>query len=469
MSYSSGGGSYHSGRKPANFSVNPDEVRESGTLLHCTYKKIENVNSEINDVKRKLAPYRIISRARLTLISNELYRDSQNIKNIGQKLHDVADLYDYYDERVAGKCGNWSPFDKIYSFLPPGVANVTHSILNYGNGGGGGGGGSWGDDEKTGPRWFDSQSTHESKFGDGELDFKDYYDEKKERNGFFSSRASDLGKKIDDFNKDNRATLYEKKSINGDVVSYKRNDETIIDDQAGKDEFDQLKKNQLFDGVDIKIASTGVGTENSIFRDDEMIGDKDGSHLSAQFRAGNFDANAGAFIGFLGLGASAGASISLLHAEMEGQLGTDMLGAYGKIGADVGKAEVKGDIAFGLFDDKGFNPNAHVGASAEAIAAGINGEVGAKVLGTDIGVEASAYVGIGAHADIGIKDWKITADIGAAVGVGGSVKLEIDLSGTVEAVAGAADSIGEFVSDGAEAVGDFFGGVGETIGGWFSW
>ena len=469
MSHSSGGGSYHSGRRPADFRVKPDGIRIAGTELRYVSSKIERVNGELNDVKSALAPYRIISRARLSLVSAELYRDSQNIKNIGQKLHDVADLYDRYDERVAGKCGNWSIFDQISPYFMPGLDSVTHSILNFGdssndggsgsagNGSGGGGGGSWGDEN--GPRWFTSQSKHEAKYGDSELDFKDYYDENKERNGFFSSRASDLGKRIDDFNKDNKTTLFEYKSIDLEKVT----------DQAGKDELEQLQKNQIFDGVDVKLFSAGDGTERSVYRDDEIIGDKDGSHFSAQFRALNFDTNYGAYVGLLGLGATAGASISLLHSEMEGQLGTDMLGVYGKIGADIGKAEAKVDASLGLFDDKGFNPSAHVGASAEAIAAGVNAEVGGKVLGTDVGVEASAYVGIGAHADFGVKDWKLTADIGAAVGVGASVKLEVDLSGTVEAVAGAAESVGNFISDGAEAVGGFFEDVGNGIGDFFGW
>jgi hypothetical protein len=75
-----------------------------------------------------------------------------------------------------------------------------------------------------------------------------------------------------------------------------------------------------------------------------------------------------------------------------------------------------------------------VGASAEAIAGEISGKVGAKVLGTDVGVSGSLNYGVGAHANIGFSDGKLSLDVGATLGVGASVKLDIDVSGTVNAV-----------------------------------
>ncbi len=52
-------------------------------------------------------------------------------------------------------------------------------------------------------------------------------------------------------------------------------------------------------------------------------------------------------------------------------------------------------------------------------------------------------MGIGAHAEVGVKDWKISFDVGASFGIGGSVKLEVDLSGTVKAASGLAKSAWE--------------------------
>ncbi len=55
-------------------------------------------------------------------------------------------------------------------------------------------------------------------------------------------------------------------------------------------------------------------------------------------------------------------------------------------------------------------------------------------------IKASVNVGIGIHAEAGYKDGKFSLDIGASFGIGGSVKLEVDVSGTVKAVSGAAKS-----------------------------
>ena len=66
---------------------------------------------------------------------------------------------------------------------------------------------------------------------------------------------------------------------------------------------------------------------------------------------------------------------------------------------------------------------------------------------------------------------KITADIGAYVGVGGSVKLEIDVSGTIEkfdevvtCVSDAASAVVYFATDAYDAAADAVGGFVDDIG-----
>lgn len=58
------------------------------------------------------------------------------------------------------------------------------------------------------------------------------------------------------------------------------------------------------------------------------------------------------------------------------------------------------------------------------------------MLGTDIGVSGAVKVGIGAHAEVGYTDGKFKVDVGAALGVGVDIGFEVDISGTVDAVAG---------------------------------
>jgi len=140
--------------------------------------------------------------------------------------------------------------------------------------------------------------------------------------------------------------------------------------------------------------------------------------------------------------AEMGASACLFKAEAEGRIGlgenNDMLGAYGKGEVSAGKLEAKAGIDAALFTEKG--PQLRGKASAEAIAGEAKGSVGVTVLGADIGVSGSVNYGIGAHADVGLVDGKVKVDIGATVGLGFSVGFEVDVGGTVNAVAGAVDS-----------------------------
>ena len=103
--------------------------------------------------------------------------------------------------------------------------------------------------------------------------------------------------------------------------------------------------------------------------------------------------------------------------------------------------EAKASGVIGLRDAEGkFNPTAHGKLSVEAIAAEASVKGGIKVAGADVGVKASVNVGIGAHAEAGYKDGVFSLDIGASVGIGGSVKLEVDVDGMVDAVCGKVQS-----------------------------
>lgn len=135
--------------------------------------------------------------------------------------------------------------------------------------------------------------------------------------------------------------------------------------------------------------------------------------------------------------AEVGASTAILHVDAEGRVGLgknkDMLGAYGKGDVKVAAAEGKASVSI----KKG---ELHGKLSAEADLVKATGSAGVTVLGTDIGVKGSVKVGVGAHIDVGFKDGKFKADIGAALGVGFDLGIEIDVKGTVDAVCGAAKS-----------------------------
>ena len=184
------------------------------------------------------------------------------------------------------------------------------------------------------------------------------------------------------------------------------------------------------------------------------VGDKDGSHANYKFDVLKREASAEIYAGLYytdpstgekklraAAGASVGYTLSALSTSAEAQLGDSNLGLYVKGEAAAGKVEAKASGVIGLRDAEGkFNPTAHGKLSVEAIAAEASVKGGIKVAGADVGVKASVNVGIGAHAEAGYKDGVFSLDIGASVGIGGSVKLEVDVDGMVDAVCGKVQS-----------------------------
>lgn len=146
------------------------------------------------------------------------------------------------------------------------------------------------------------------------------------------------------------------------------------------------------------------------------------------------------------IGAKIGGSVSVLSGEIKGKLGSDMIGISSKLGATVGKAEADAELKIGLLDESGkFNPSAKVSAKAEAIAAELNAEVGATVLGTDFKVKGAVNYGVGAHAEAGIDNGKIVVDAGVSLGVGVKLGFEVDVSKTVETVTKAVEELPEAI------------------------
>jgi hypothetical protein len=118
------------------------------------------------------------------------------------------------------------------------------------------------------------------------------------------------------------------------------------------------------------------------------------------------------------------------------RLGDENLGIYVKAEETIGRVGAGLSGVIGLRDAEGnINPTAHVNMSIEAIAAEASVKGGVNVFGADLGVKASVNVGVGAHAEFGYKDGVLSADIGASLGLGGSIKLEIDIGGMVDTIA----------------------------------
>lgn len=146
-----------------------------------------------------------------------------------------------------------------------------------------------------------------------------------------------------------------------------------------------------------------------------------------------------------GVKAEAGASVCLLTAYADGEIGNDMLGLKGHGEVSVGKASVEGKFqADFLTEDGKFNPQFKASAEAEAIAVEAKGSASVSIAGVEGTVNGSVNFGIGAHADIGIVDGKIKCDIGASLGVGASLGFEVDTTPLINAVSSASKALWPF-------------------------
>lgn len=151
-----------------------------------------------------------------------------------------------------------------------------------------------------------------------------------------------------------------------------------------------------------------------------------------------------------GVQAEIGASVTAAKAEWEQQwLGDENFGLNTEVGVTAGKAGVGGQLGAQLYDKDG-KLNVQLGGKleAEAIAAEVEGSVGVNVLGGEVGVKGGVNFGVGAHADVGYKDGVFKCDIGASLGVGLSLDVEVDVGGMVETVADTATAAWDGIKDG---------------------
>lgn len=205
------------------------------------------------------------------------------------------------------------------------------------------------------------------------------------------------------------------------------------DEKAIKEFNEAMAKSKI--DPDIILASGSIGGTVSLFNKIAESNWGWGS-ASSETTFGKVEVNAQGSIGIGNIQGSIGASTTAFTNTEIVKLGNDNLGVYAKSTQTVGRLSAKAEGTASILDKDGnFDPSLYVGASAEAIAGEITGTVGAKIAGADVvAVKGSLNYGVGAHANIGYKDGKFSVDVGATLGVGGSIGLEIDVPGTVNAV-----------------------------------
>ena len=147
-----------------------------------------------------------------------------------------------------------------------------------------------------------------------------------------------------------------------------------------------------------------------------------------------------------GVNAKVGASVSALDINAEGQIGSDMIGLYGKGEVSALSASANAELGLGMVDGQ-FQASAS--ASAEAILAEAGVSAGMNVLGGKVGGSAAINVGVGAKANFGYTDGVVKCELGASLGIGVDLSVEIDIGGMAETVAdgvtSAWDDLGDFI------------------------
>ena len=145
-----------------------------------------------------------------------------------------------------------------------------------------------------------------------------------------------------------------------------------------------------------------------------------------------------------GVSADIGGSVGLLDASASGRYGNEYAGVSGEVGVNVAYAEAKGGLELGMVDGK---LAAHADGSAEAIAAEIRGSGAVDLLGVEGKVTGEVSVGIGVRGEVGYYDGKLVAEAGVVVGVGGSVRVELDIGKAVDNLAEGAQNMIEGAQD----------------------
>lgn len=465
----------------SEFIIKPDDALiAADDIIYCAVwlnDCVSEISSVMNSIGNSLGYSSADIVSQLSDLCSELYDQDVNLTNLGLALQKIVEEYKKTEFYVAASAEGkhqvdfgtyasqnssyvlpWTIPSLITAQFAPGVSLgiAGFSVLQLFR--------KW---------WTDDSVLHGSLEENGWSTKDDSYNVKTDLLKFKNKEGKYVVpgmQRINDYNdKKNKW-----KDKGGDYIyDFKTNSwkKALTDDE--KKDFDNLAKDKkVLDGVDITIASVGIEKKGYVggLNIGKEIGDKDGTHASGEIGLLYGEAEANAYIGYLSAGVSAGASFSAVHAEGDTQWGSDMAGLYVKGEVDALKAEVGVDAYAGLKDKEGnFAPALHLKGEAEALLAEGSIKGGAKVLGTDVGVKMGVNVGIGAHADVGFRDWKLTLDLGASFGVGVSLKLDVDLSGTVDAICDFAESALDDVCGFADSVGDTISDVWSGLGSLTGW
>jgi len=125
--------------------------------------------------------------------------------------------------------------------------------------------------------------------------------------------------------------------------------------------------------------------------------------------------------------AHASAAVQVIHAEGKGRLGSEDLNLNAEAEGNYAAANANAAVAVGCVDGK---PVAKAELSVEANLVEVKGSVGADLVVMDVKATGSLKLGVGAKAEFAIEDGTVKCDLGASLGVGFEVGVEVSAKDT---------------------------------------
>lgn len=442
-------------------SINVGAVMDASSQINAAKTSLSSAKNSFNQTKNAIdgkIKDRSNIRNRLNTVQNQLSGIDAQINKIRSTVHSSANLYRTTDDRVE----SW--VDDIKNNV--GVRPASYVAGNW-------------------AAWFHSTSpavgVKDKNLAAAEQEKKSFWhgEWELEEKGYVGGKASEDGESFFNVLSGSYSASvkpkygeYKDKKVLGDKDHFDVN----VDQDKIRDESKQVNPDEKWykEKATVLEGTAQAKVEGSVL-DGRIAGSNDWAEGSVEAKILTGEAHAEASMGLYvytkdkdgntkklfspGVSAEVGASVAAVQVEVDGRIGLgedkNMLGLYGDVGAEALTAEAKAKIAA--------NRNEiYAGASAEADLAKVSGSAGVAVLGTDVGVTGSLKVGVGAHAEVGYTDGKFKVDIGAAVGVGFDLGLEVDVSGTVDAVT-------DFATDAWDGVTDAWDSATDAVSDAWNW
>lgn len=379
----------------AQFSVKKNNIDSVISTEGKLANELNTLSSEIrsigNSLSFKLATSSNI-RNRLNSASSNVSAHRTAMKNMRSALQEVVNTYDRTENTILGRVSNKPASDKV---------TTTGKVS-----------------------WFTGEINAIKELHDSDLSD--------------DNPLKKLADKLNDFNEKRKRT-YKKGYYDKDG-----NYHDVKDADKNSDEYKEYDEISSFEKV-ATIVSAEAGISGSVWKKggSGSYGIASGSY---NVSALNAEAKAEAYAGLYsfdengnkkftpGIGASVGVGVSAFKAGVEGAIGNEYYNVHGSTSVEVLAANAGAELNVGLYKDGKLNPQLSASASAEAILAEASATVGGTIAGAAVNATGSVNFGVGAHADVGLRDGKLSVDIGASLGVGVSVKFDVDFSGTAKAI-----------------------------------